>query len=151
LVEVARTLELLPGELRPHDRSVALDETSAGVAREDAGREADHGGRIREAEEDGEGDDRDAGADDVLHQCISPSTIGPSVSAGKIIRPAVRTITPMRRTTNVGPSVRNVPADAGTIFFWTSEPPIASAARSGTKRPRYSATVPNEAEKLVAP
>ena len=51
------------------------------------------------------------------HQCISPSTIGPSVSAGKIISPAVSAITPTSRTTNVGPSVRNVPAEAGTIFF----------------------------------
>ena len=51
------------------------------------------------------------------HQCISPSTIGPRVSAGKIISPAVSAITPTRSTTNVGPSVRNVPADAGTIFF----------------------------------
>src|SRR5262249_33135260 len=84
------------------------------------------------------------------HQCASPSTTGPSVSAGKIISPAVSAITPTSKTANVGPSVRNVPAETGATFFWTSEPPSASAAMSGTKRPRYSATVPNEAEKLVA-
>ena len=48
---------------------------------------------------------------------ISPSTIGPSVSAGKIISPAVSTMTPTSRTANVGPSVRNVPAETGRVFF----------------------------------
>ena len=66
----------------------------------------------------------------------SPSTIGPSVSAGKIISPAVSAMTPTSRITNVAPSVRNVPADAGRVFLRASEPASASAATMGTNRPR---------------
>src|SRR5262249_5889970 len=96
--------------------------------------------------------DRDRRGDGCAqHQCDSPSTIGPSVSAGKIIRPAVSTITPTSRTTNVGPSVRKVPAEAGTIFLVASDPPRASAANMGTKRPRKSATDPSSALKFVSP
>ena len=73
------------------------------------------------------------------------------MSAGKIISPAVRTITPIRRITNVGPSVRNVPAHAGAIFFLASAPPSASAANIGTKRPVMSASVPRSALKFVRP
>ncbi len=43
--------------------------------------------------------------------------MGPRLSAGRIMRPAVSAITPTSSTAKVGPSVRNVPAEAGTIFF----------------------------------
>ena len=67
--------------------------------------------------------DRDHRTPEVTpHQCINPSTIGPSVSAGKIIRPAVSAITPTSRTTNVPPSVRKVPADSGTVFLRRERP-----------------------------
>src|SRR5262245_21219249 len=88
--------------------------------------------------------DGDDGRPEVAHhQCVSPSTIGPSVSAGKTISPAVSTITPTSRTAKVGPSVRNVPAEAGAVFFAAREPPIASAASRGTKRPSIIATAPS--------
>ena len=82
---------------------------------------------------------------------MSASTIGPSVSAGKIIRPAVRITTPTSRTANVAPSVRNVPADGGAVFFAASAPPSASAAMSGAKRPSQSAIEPTSVENSVAP
>src|SRR5262249_6938464 len=105
-----------------------------------------------EPEHEQDHDRRENGRSEVAeHQWLSPSTIGPSVSAGNTIRPAVSTMTPTSSTANVGPSVRNVPADTGAVFFAASEPPIASAARSGTKRPKYIATAPRDAEKLVAP
>src|SRR5262249_28631059 len=135
-VEVARPLELLRRELGADDHAVLLDQAAVRLALEGHLCEAGHHRRIREAEDRGEHEDRDHRADDVLHQCISLSTIGPSVSAGKIIRPAVSAITPTSRTTNVGPSVRKVPAEYGTVFLAASEPPSASAASSGTNRPR---------------
>src|SRR5262249_44904510 len=143
--------ELLGRALRPDDSAVDLDQAPVRLIPERHLREAGHHERVREAEEGREQDDGDEGRDERAHQCISPSTIGPSVSAGKIIRPAVRPITPTSRTTKVGPSVRNVPAETGWIFFVPSAPPSPRAASSGTKRPKYSATVPRLAEKLVAP
>src|ERR1700757_1483242 len=98
--------------------------------------EPGHDERVGEAEERGDEDDRDQRADDVLHQCISPSTIGPSVSAGRIISPAVSAMTPSSRIPKVAPSVRNVPAEAGTTFWAAGEPPIASPASSGKNRPK---------------
>src|SRR4029077_6618400 len=133
------------------DLPVHLDEAPVRLVREGDLRECGHHERIAEAEERGDDHDRDDGADDVAHQCINPSTIGPSVSAGKIISPAVRAITPTRSTTNVAPSVRKVPADAGTIFFFASAPPSARAANSGTKRPNSIAIVPKSALKFVSP
>src|SRR5262249_29634777 len=114
----------------------------------EAGKERRNG----EAKHGSQHDDGDHGRLEVAdHQCDSPSTIGPSVSAGKTINPAVRMMTPTSRTTNVGPSVRNVPADTGAVFFPATAPASASAARSGANRPRIRATVPNSAEKFVAP
>ncbi len=49
------------------------------------------------------------------------------------------------------PSVRNVPADAGTIFFLPSAPASASAAIIGTNLPSSIAIVPKSALKLVSP
>ena len=43
------------------------------------------------------------------------------------------------------------PAEAGTIFFFASAPPSASAANIGTKRPSSIAIVPKSALKLVSP
>ena len=77
--------------------------------------------------------------------------MGPSVSAGKIMSPAVRTMIATSSTANVGPSVLNVPADSGCVFLAASVPPTASAARSGTNRPRYRATLPRLAENGSAP
>src|SRR5262249_48443730 len=92
--------------------------------------------RQREPEHERQDDDRDRGGLEVAHQCASPSTIGPSVSAGNTINPAVSTITPNSRAAKVGPSVRNVPAGTGAARLPGSEPPIGSAATKGTKRPR---------------
>src|SRR5262249_1790707 len=47
------------------------------------------------------------------------STIGPSASAGKKVRPPTMTMTPTTRPTNRVPEVGNVPADAGTDFLTT--------------------------------
>src|SRR6202007_2949907 len=55
------------------------------------------------------------------------STIGPSASAGKKVRPPTITMTPTTRPTNRVPVVGNVPADAGTDFLSASEPAIAMA------------------------
>ena len=121
-VEVARALELLRGEPRADDLSVPLDEAPLRLVGEGDRGEARHQRGIAEAEHEREDDHCDDRRDDrAHHQPISPSTIGPSVSAGKIIRPAVSAITPMSSTTNVGPSVRNVPAETGWIFFPASE------------------------------
>ena len=106
--------------------------------------------RVGEPEDERQDDHGDDGTAEQSHQ-ESASTIGPSVSAGKIIRPAVRITTPTSRTANVAPSVRNVPADAGTVFFAASEPPSASAATSGAKRPSQSAIEPTRVENSVAP
>ena len=91
--------------------------------------------------------------DDLSSRSIrtAPRRSARASSAGKTIRPAVRMITPTSRTTNVGPSVRKVPAETGAVFLPASEPARASAASSGAKRPNSRATVPSDAEKLVAP
>src|SRR6476659_3285393 len=57
----------------------------------------------------------------------SCSTIGPSASDGKKVRPPTMTMTPTTRPTNRVPVVGNVPADAGTNFLAASEPAIAMA------------------------
>src|SRR4029450_9149447 len=54
------------------------------------------------------------------------SATAPSASAGKNVRPPTIMITPTSNPTKSGPCVGNVPADAGTIFFATSEPPPAA-------------------------
>src|SRR5262245_19677948 len=53
------------------------------------------------------------------------STIGPSASAGKKVRPPTITITPTTRPTKSGPVVGKVPSEVGTDFFAASEPAIA--------------------------
>ena len=63
------------------------------------------------------------------------STIGPSASAGKKVRPPMMRITPTSRPTNSAPWVGNVPADGGTVFFATSEPAIAIIGMIMKKRP----------------
>src|SRR6185312_4029269 len=63
------------------------------------------------------------------------STIGPSASAGKKVRPPMIRITPTTRPTNRPPVVGNVPADAGTDFLAASEPAIAIAGTIMKKRP----------------
>ena len=50
----------------------------------------------------------------VIARC---STIGPSASAGKKVRPPMIRITPMTRPTNSPPVVGSVPADGGIDFF----------------------------------
>src|SRR5215467_9940216 len=72
----------------------------------------------------------------------SCSTIGPSASAGKKVRPPTMTITPTTRPTNRVPVVGNVPADGGTSFFAASEPAIAMAGTIIMKRPTNIATAP---------
>ena len=91
----------------PTTCAVALDEAAVGLLREGDLGEAGHQRGIGEAEdgrEDDRGDDR---GHERAHQ-ESASTSGPSASAGKIIRPAVRAMTATSSTEKVGPSVRNV-------------------------------------------
>src|SRR5262249_15077135 len=143
LVEVLRLGEGLRGQARADDPAVELDQTAVRLARERELRKARKESRDREPEHERDQRDDDRGCPQVAqHQCDSPSTSGPSVSAGKSIRPAVSMITPTSRNAKVGPSVRNVPAENGAIFLPASEPASASAASSGTKRPSSSATVP---------
>src|SRR5262249_36802958 len=130
LVEVARARERLRGQPRADDPSIALDQTAVRLAREHELGEAGEERRQREPEAERQADAGDGGGLEVAHQCASPSTIGPSVSAGKTTNPGVSTITPNSRAAKVGPSVRNVPAETGAARLPASEPPIASAASS---------------------
>ena len=52
---------------------------------------------------------------------LSCSTMGPSETAGKKVRPPMMTMTPMVRPTNMPLSVRKVPSDAGTTFLAASD------------------------------
>src|SRR5262249_4050032 len=70
----------------------------------------------------------------------SCSTIGPSASAGKNVRPPMITITPTTRPTNRPPVVGKVPADGGIDFFSTSEPAMAMAGMIMKNRPASIAT-----------
>src|SRR6185437_12993993 len=63
------------------------------------------------------------------------STMGPSASAGKKVRPPMIRITPTTRPTNRPPVVGNVPIEAGIDFFSASEPAIAIAGTIMKKRP----------------
>src|SRR5262249_47324703 len=151
LVEVLRLRKPLCGQARADDLPVPLDQPTVRLAREGELREAGEERRDREAEDERQHDDGNEGRLQVAHQCDNPSTIGPSVSAGNTINPAVSKMTPTSSTTNVGPSVRKVPAETGATFLPASEPPSASAASRGAKRPSSMAIAPNDAEKLVAP
>ena len=93
----------------------------------------------------------DRGEQCAEHQCISPSTIGPSNSAGRSISPAVSAMTPTSTIPNVPPSVRNVPAEAGTTFFAASEPPIASAGDHREEAAEEMSMPPKYVENVVAP
>lgn len=62
---------------------------------------------------------------------------------------ATITITKMRRNTNVGVSVRNVPAPGGATRFVASEPATASAANIGTKRAKSIVTPPRRSAKVM--
>ena len=70
------------------------------------------------------------------------STIGPSASAGKKVRPPMIRITPTTRPTNRPPVVGKVPADAGTDFLAASAPAIAIAGMIMKKRPTNIETPP---------
>ncbi len=79
---------------------------------------------------------------------VRPWTTGPSRTAGKKVRAATITITESSRITKVGLSVRKVPGPTGTTRLTESDPAMASAESSGTKRavsiespPRMSAKV----------
>ena len=75
----------------------------------------------------------------VIAKC---STIGPSASAGKKVRPPTIRITPTTRPTNSPPVVGKVPSDGGTDFFAASDPAIAIAGTIIQKRPTNIATAP---------
>src|SRR5579884_3169980 len=136
LVEELRLRERLGDQPRADHRSVNGDQAAVSLMGE---RELGETGEERRQPEPEHDRDHDHGDDRRLevaqHQCVSPSTIGPSVKAGKTISPAVSTITPTSRTAKVAPSVRKVPAETGALFLAASEPPIASAASDivGTK------------------
>src|ERR1039458_2573172 len=67
--------------------------------------------------------------------CDSCSTIGPSDTAGKKVSAPTIMITPMSRPMNMGLSVRNVPADAGTTFLAARAPARASTGMMMANRP----------------
>ena len=73
---------------------------------------------------------------------LSCSTIGPSETAGKNVRPPMMTMTPMVRPMNMALSVRNVPRDAGTTFLAASAPPRARAGMMMPNRPISMAMAP---------
>src|SRR5262249_29037721 len=75
----------------------------------------------------------------VIARC---STMGPSASEGKKVRPPMIRITPTTRPTNSPPVVGNVPTEGGTDFFSASEPAIAMAGMIIQKRPTNMATAP---------
>ena len=58
-------------------------------------------------------------------------------------------ITPISSTTKIGVSVRNVPGPAGVIRLAASDPPTASAASIGTKRPKSIETPPSRSAKVI--
>ena len=72
-----------------------------------------------------------------------PGPPGPSSRAGTKVSSATINTTPTSTTTNVGESVRNVPAPAGVTRLPTSEPATASTASSGRKRPPIIARPPS--------
>src|SRR5262245_48150617 len=75
--------------------------------------------------------------------CIaSCSTIGPSASAGKNVRPPTIRMTPTKSPTNNAPVVGNVPSDGGTDFFAASEPAMAIVGMIIQKRPTNIAMAP---------
>src|SRR3981081_3537062 len=63
------------------------------------------------------------------------STIGPSASAGKKVRPPMIRITPTTRPTNRPPVVGSVPADGGIDFLPAREPASAIAGTIMKNRP----------------
>src|SRR6478735_6331376 len=75
----------------------------------------------------------------VIARC---STIGPSASAGKKVRPPIIRMTPTTRPMNRPPVVGNVPTDGGTDFLSASDPAIAIAGMIIQKRPTSIAMAP---------
>src|SRR3984893_9284416 len=84
----------------------------------------------------------EAGQNSVLLAIARCSTMGPSASAGKNVRPPTMAITPTTRPTNRPPVVGKVPADGGTDFLAASEPAIAMAGMIIQNRPTNIATAP---------
>ncbi len=75
--------------------------------------------------------------------CISRcSAIGPRLSAGKNVSAPMIRITAISKQAKVAPSVGNVPAVTGAIFFGARLPAIASAGMMTPKRPS-SITTPS--------
>src|SRR5262249_58944639 len=74
-------------------------------------------------------------ANNVPADIASCSTMGPSASAGKKVRPPMITITPTTRPTKSPPVVGKVPADGGIDFFSASEPAIAMAGVTMPNQP----------------
>src|SRR5262249_37035190 len=70
------------------------------------------------------------------------STMGPSASAGKKVRPPTIRITPTTSPMNRPPVVGNVPLDGGTDFCAASEPAMAMAGMIIQNRPTNIATAP---------
>ena len=62
---------------------------------------------------------------------------------------ATITITKISRSTNVGVSVRKVPAPGGETCLVASEPATASAASSGTKRANSIVPPPRRSAKVM--
>ena len=152
-VEVLRRRERLRGELRADDVAVARDQAAVRLVLE---------GDLRRSRSSraGRRSRRRASATTIAirdltsraHQCINPSTIGPSVSAGKIIRPAVSDDhadeqDDERRRRRCG----TCRPRRGTVFFCGQR---AAERERGDQRhepAEQSATAPSSAEKSVAP
>src|ERR1700683_2668838 len=79
------------------------------------------------------------------------STIGPSASAGKKVRPPMIRITPTTRPTNRPPVVGSVPADGGIDFLPAKDPASAIAGTIMKKRPTNIEQARVRVEKKVLP
>src|SRR5262249_42650843 len=90
-------------------------------------------------------------ANSVPAAIASCSTMGPSASAGKNVRPPMITITPTTRPMNSPPVVGKVPAEGGIDFFSASEPAIAMAGVIIQNRPTSIAQAPGRVEKRKFP
>ena len=88
-VEVLRPREGLCGQLRADDLAVPLDQAAVCLVGEGELGEPGEEHRVDEPEHEGQHDHRDRPSARAKRITESASTIGPSVSAGKIIRPAV--------------------------------------------------------------
>src|SRR4029077_4403069 len=122
---------------------VELDEGRADRRPDDLGIEQGRGGcLLADVCDVHGGGSREFDQNRVFARIASCSTMGPSASAGKKVRPPTMTTTPTTRPTKSPPVVGNVPAEAGTDFLAASEPAIAIAGMIIQNRPTPIAMAP---------